>query len=274
MQVRNHDIGVCSWSLRPTGTADLLAKLRTLQVDHVQLALAPLLALDDNTRESELRLLRDSGIQITAGMINFPGEDYSTLISIHRTGGIVPDATWPQRKDLALRAGRLAAEMRLTGLSLHAGFIPQSNDPTYGPALNRICEIAEPLAPLGVHLLLETGQERASELLQFLNDLRCHNVACNFDPANLLMYGAGDPVDSVATLGRHIKHVHLKDAEISDQPGTTWGREVEFGRGQVPMQQILDALDDNGYAGALVIEREFEPTLASIRQAIELVQSL
>jgi L-ribulose-5-phosphate 3-epimerase len=274
MQVRNHDIGLCSWSLRPTGTADLLAKLRSLKIDHVHLALAPLLLLDDNARESELRSLRESGIQITAGQIGFPGEDYSTLTSIHRTGGIVPDATWQERKDLALRAGRLAASLSLTGISLHAGFLPQSNDPVYARALSRICEIAEPLAPLGVYLLLETGQERASELLQFLNDLRCHNVACNFDPANLLMYGAGDPVDSVATLGRHIKHVHLKDAEISDQPGTTWGREVEFGRGQVPMQQVLDALDDTGYTGPLVIEREFEPTLASIKEAIELVQSL
>jgi sugar phosphate isomerase/epimerase len=40
------------------------------------------------------------------------------------------------------------------------------------------------------------------------------------------------------------------------------------------MQQILDALDDTGYTGPLVIEREYDPTLASIREAIELVQSL
>jgi sugar phosphate isomerase/epimerase len=274
MNVRGHDIGVCSWSLRPTGTADLLAKLRSLSIEHTHLALAPLLSLDDAARESELRSLRESGIKLTAGMISFPGEDYATLTSIHRTGGIIPDATWPPRKDLTLRAGRLAADLGLQFLSFHAGFLPQSNDPAYVRALTRTCEIAEPLAPLGVYLLLETGQERASELLQFLNDLRCQNVACNFDPANLLMYGAGDPLESVNTLDRHIKHVHLKDAEISDQPGTTWGHEVEFGHGQVPMQQILDALDDTGYTGPLVIEREYDPTLASIREAIELVQSL
>ena len=29
MNVRGHDIGVCSWSLRPTGTADLITKLKT-----------------------------------------------------------------------------------------------------------------------------------------------------------------------------------------------------------------------------------------------------
>jgi sugar phosphate isomerase/epimerase len=49
---------------------------------------------------------------------------------------------------------------------------------------------------------------------------------------------------------------------------------VEFGRGQVPMQQILDALGDVGYGGPLVIEREYEPTLSNIREAIEIVQAL
>jgi sugar phosphate isomerase/epimerase len=88
------------------------------------------------------------------------------------------------------------------------------------------------------------------------------------------MYGVGDPVESIAVLGRHIQHVHLKDAELSDQPGTNWGKEVELGRGQVPMQQILDALDDVGYAGPLVIEGEYGPTLSNMREAIELVQSL
>jgi L-ribulose-5-phosphate 3-epimerase len=274
MQVRGHDIGVCSWSLRPNGMGDLLGKLRTLGVDHIHLALAPLLALDENARNAELQLLSDSGITVTAGMINFPGEDYSTLISINKTGGIVPNAQWPQRKDLALRAGQLAASLGIAGLSFHAGFLPQSNDPAYGPALARLCEIAEPLSPLGVELLLETGQEEANELLQFLNDLRCQNVACNFDPANLIMYGAGDPVDCVTVLGRHIKHVHLKDAISSDQPGTNWGHEVALGSGQVPLQQMLDALEDTGYTGPLVIEREYEPSLSNVREALELVHTL
>jgi sugar phosphate isomerase/epimerase len=273
MKVRSHDIGVCSWSLRPTGTADLLDKLRALDIDHVHLALAPLLEVDDGAREQELHLLRNSGVKITAGMIRFNGEDYSTLISIRKTGGLIPDTNWPQRKDFALRAGRLAGAMGITGLSLHAGFLPQSNDPGYAPALARICEIAEPLASLGVSLFLETGQETANELLQFLNDLRCQNVKCSFDPANMLMYGSGDPLESVATIGRHIRHVHIKDAISSDQPGTKWGKEADLGRGQVPILQILDALNDVGYTGPLVIEQEYEPTLVKIREALKLLQS-
>jgi L-ribulose-5-phosphate 3-epimerase len=274
MQVRGHQIGICSWSLRPSGVGDLLAKLAALEIDHAHLSMGPLLALDESARNSELRLLRESGVTITAGQIGFPGEDYTSLISIRRTGGVVPDSTWPTRKELAIRAGRLAADLGVAGLSLHVGFLPQSNDPAYGPALARVCEIAEPLAPLGVRLLLETGQETANELLQFLNDLRCQNVSANFDPANLLLYGVGDPLESVPVLGRHIQHVHLKDAVSSDQPGTKWGTEVDLGRGQVPMLQILDALNDAGYAGPLVIEREYDSSLGKLRSAIQFVQSL
>jgi L-ribulose-5-phosphate 3-epimerase len=274
MQIRGHDIGICSWSLQPSGIRELLHRLTPFEINHVHLALAPLLDLDGVTRDAELNLLRNSGVKITAGMIRFPGEDYSSLISIRKTGGLVPDALWSQRKELALRAGQLAGALGVAGLSLHVGFLPQSNDPAYAPTLARVCEIAEPLAPLGVHLLLETGQEQASELLQFLNDLRCQNVACSFDPANMLMYGVGDPLDAVAVLGRHIQHVHLKDAVSSDQPGTKWGREVALGDGQVPILQILDALNDAGYAGPLVIEVEFDPTLTRMRQALTLLRSL
>jgi sugar phosphate isomerase/epimerase len=123
-------------------------------------------------------------------------------------------------------------------------------------------------------LLLETGQERANEMLQFLNDLRCQNVACNFDPANLILYGLGDPLDSVAVIGRHIRHVHLKDAINSDQPGTKWGREVDLGRGQVPVLQIVDALDDVGYTGPLVIECEFDATLRKVKESVDYVRGI
>jgi L-ribulose-5-phosphate 3-epimerase len=253
---------------------DLLDKLRDLGVDHVHLALAPLLALDDAACESELRRLHESDVTVTAGMIRFSGEDYSSLISIRKTGGFVPNAQWPERKELALRAGRLLGQIGVVGLTVHVGFLPQSNDPAYAAMLTRVCEIAAPLAPLGVNLLLETGQETANELLQFLNDLRCQNVKCNFDSANLLLYGAGDPLDSVSVLGRHIQHVHLKDAIPSEQPGTRWGTEVAMGHGQVPILQIIDALDDVGYAGPLIIEAEYSSTPANMRKALQFVQEI
>ena len=77
------------------------------------------------------------------------------------------------------------------------------------------------------------GQERAHELLDFLSVLQVDNVGVNFDPANMIMYGAGDPINAIDTLAKFIRHVHIKDGVASDSPGKTWGSEVAFGTGQV-----------------------------------------
>lgn len=274
MQIRGHDIGVCSWSLHPRDTAELVQRTRQLGLEHVQLALGPLLAMNDAAREKELDAVRSSGLTLTAGMIGFVGEDYSTIAAIRRTGGIVPDEQWPGRREFALAALPLCRALGLTRMSLHAGFIPRSSDPGYGTLVTRLGELAEPFAAAGITLLLETGQETASELLQFLNDLRTRNVEVNFDPANMILYGSGDPVEAVHTLGRHIAHVHIKDAVASDMPRVKWGQEVPFGTGQVGPKRFLDALDAIDYTGPLVIEREAgDERMTDVRTAIESLQA-
>jgi sugar phosphate isomerase/epimerase len=256
MQIRGHDIGVCSWSIHPTDTADLIARVRELGLDHVQLALLPLLEKQDDAREQDLALLRDSGIKLTAGMISFPGEDYTTIAIIRGTGGYVPNDEWPKRKELSLRAARLGAAMGLSKISTHIGFVPPSSEKNYPIMIERVTEIAQAMSKHDITLLMETGQEDASELLQFLNDVRLPNVQVNFDPANMILYGAGDPIEAIGVLGRHIGHVHVKDAILSDQPRLKWGEEVPFGTGQVPPREFVIALERAGYRGPLVIERE------------------
>src|SRR5438552_2926803 len=80
---------------------------------------------------------------------------------------------------------------------------------------------------------MAAGQEPAEELLEFLHELNAPNVHINFDPANMILYGAGDPIAAVRLLGKHIRHVHVKDATASTRPGVEWGEEVPFGTGQV-----------------------------------------
>src|SRR4029079_1530436 len=126
--------------------------------------------------------------------------------------------------------------------STHIGFVPPSSDANYQAMLGRICEVACALAALGMELCMETGQESAPELLQFLNDLRCKNIKVNFDPANMILYGAGDPIEAIGILGRHIASVHVKDATMSKNPGVDWGAEVPFGSGEVPPKDFLRAL--------------------------------
>jgi sugar phosphate isomerase/epimerase len=240
----------------------------------VQISLGSLATLDDKRKHQELGLLKNSGLIFTAGMVGFPGEDYSTIASIRKTGGYVSDEEFPVRKALTKAAAQIAAELGLKKLSTHIGFVPPSSDANYQAMLGRICEVAGDLAALGMELLMETGQESAPELLQFLNDLRCKNIKVNFDPANMILYGAGDPIEAIGILGRHISHVHVKDATMSSKPSVEWGSEVPFGAGEVPPRQFLRALKDAGYTGPLIIEREAGATrVADIAYAIRTLQA-
>jgi L-ribulose-5-phosphate 3-epimerase len=256
MQINGHEIGVCSWSVNAKSVAELAQIVRGAGLDHVQLNLVPLLAMNDVASDVEIAEIKASGLNLTAGMIGFVGEDYSSILSIRRTGGLVPDEAWDSRKEFALASLPLCKILGLKILSFHAGFIPSSGDEGYAKMLERLGELAEPFGAVGISLALETGQESATELLQFLNDLRVRNVQVNFDPANMILYGSGDPIEAVRILGRHIGHVHIKDAIPSDMPRVKWGTEVVFGTGKVGAARFLKVLDEVGYKGPLVIERE------------------
>ena len=122
--------------------------------------------------------------------------------------------------------------------------------------LGRIRELTTSLATDGVTLLMETGQEKAPALLEFLQDLNVKNIGVNFDPANMILYGAGDPIEAVAVLAPFIRHVHIKDGTASSKPGVEWGEEVPFGSGEVGPARFLSALQRIHYTGPLTIERE------------------
>jgi sugar phosphate isomerase/epimerase len=273
MNIRGHDIGVCSWSLQPRDTAQLVAGVNELGLSHVQLALAPLLGLDDKRKHLELGHLRAAGIKLTAGMISFPGEDYSSIDAIRRTGGYVPDEQWDLRKRLSEHAARLGAELGLKAITTHVGFIASKGQPGYEKMLGRVREVAADFGRHGVELGMETGQESADELLAFLDDLARPNVFINFDPANMILYGAGDPVEAIQTLAGHIRHVHVKDGTASGKPGQDWGEEVAFGTGEVGPQRFLAAIQSIGYRGPLVIEREAgNQRMADVKTAINSLQ--
>lgn len=275
MELQGHPIGVCSWSLRPADVNDLISQVRQAGLTHVQLALGPFLEIHAEDRDRTLGLIRDAGLTLTATMISYPGEDYSTISTIERTGGLMPDDLWPARRDLTLRAGSLARALGCKFLTTHVGFIPPPNDAMYSTILQRVVELTRPLADMGVDLLMETGQEPATELLQFLNNVPSRNLGVNFDPANMILYGSGDPIEAVGILGKRIRHVHVKDAVRSENPGIEWGSEVAFGDGEVPHASFVAALHAVGYTGPLVIEREAgDHRLADVKYAIETLAGL
>lgn len=265
-------VGVCSWSLRPESPADLVAKVQSLGLTQVQLALAPL--RDGRWKTSELRNATDKAkLSIVSGMLAMQGEDYSTLESIKTTGGVRPDKHWKQNLANARAEAAIARELGLALVTFHAGFLPESrSDPERTKMIERLRLVADVFAEAGIQLGLETGQETADTLLEVLERLDRRNVGVNFDPANMILYGKGEPVAALRRLGRHARQVHVKDARASTKKGR-WGSEVVVGTGEVDWKAFLGVVRALPQQLDLVIEREAGDTrLEDIRAARQLVE--
>src|SRR5258706_10832526 len=214
-----HRLAVCTWSVQPTDPKDLLAKLDTIGIRRVQLALDPLRESPAVWGETEA-LFRQNGITIVSGMFGCVGEDYSTLETIRVTGGIAPDSTWDRNRKNIQATAELAQKLGLKLVTFHAGFVPHDeSDPASARMQQRLTEVAEMFAAHGITLGLETGQETAPVLLQLLRKLNRPNLGVNFDPANMILYDKGDPVDALQTLGPWIRQIHVKDARRTKVPG-------------------------------------------------------
>ncbi len=267
-------IAVCSWSLQPTSPQDLIEKLQRTGISRIQLALDPLRESPEVWADTQ-KILADAGVTVVSGMFGCVGEDYSTLDRIRITGGIAPDATWEENLANIRATVSIALGLGLKLVTFHAGFVPHdASDPDFAKMLGRLAAVAEIFAAADLTLGLETGQETATELATLLGELKCANVIVNFDPANMLLYGKGDPIQALGVLEPWIKQVHIKDAVPSKTPGQ-WGSEVATGTGDVNWPAFFTTLNTANYNGDFVIEREAGTTrVEDICTAREVILSI
>ncbi|MHC4081982.1 MAG: sugar phosphate isomerase/epimerase family protein [Planctomycetota bacterium] len=251
----NPEIGVCSWSLRPQGPAHLAEMLQRLGIPAVQLALVPLVEKPRVWADAG-EMLTAAGIHIASGMLAMVGEDYLTLNTIRRTGGVRPDADWPVNRQRCADVARVAEQAGLGLVTFHAGFLPeQRDDPLRRTMIERLRTVADVFAEHGVEVALETGQETAETLAGVLEELERPAVGVNFDPANMILYGRGDPVTALNRLAAVVKQIHIKDAVPTDIPGT-WGTEVVAGRGAVDWEAFFGVATSISPPVSFIIERE------------------
>jgi sugar phosphate isomerase/epimerase len=267
-------LAVCSWSLQPESPEALVAHLREIGIPRVQLALDPLRETPETWGKTG-ELFRAEGIGIVSGMFGTIGEDYSSLDTIKETGGVVPDEHWDANWANIQSVADIAARLGLKLVTFHAGFLPhEESDPGFAKLLGRITQIADAFDAHGIELGFETGQETADTLRIFLEKLNRPSVGVNFDPANMLLYDKGDPIDALETLAPFLKQCHIKDATKTREPGT-WGAEVTVGTGEVDWPTFFATLTKLGYDGDCCIEREADDQrVADIRTAREFVTQL
>ena len=272
-RVANDRIGVCSWSWH-ADIKGVAAQMDAADVKGVHLALGPFIAPDARHGAAEdaetwafvKEQVASGRWNVMSTMIGMVGENYSTLETIRQTGGIVPDATWEQNKKIVTRGAQLTEELGCKFMSTHAGFLDESNPAAFRKYVERVSWMRDECRKYGVTLILESGQETAEDLAAFMP--KVPGVGINYDPANMILYAKGKPLDAVKVLFPWILQVHVKDALQTKTPGT-WGTEVPWGEGEVGGEKFIDALEQMGYKGNYVVEREGgENRVAEIRQAI------
>ena len=258
--VTAENLGVCSWSFQKPLDA-VAAEMKKLGLTRIHLALQPFLeggsrhgAAEGAAALDRVKARLASGEwKLSATMIGFPQEDYSTLDTIKKTGGVVPDDAWEANKKIVVAGAKLSAELKSPVLTLHAGFLDESDPVALKKYTDRVKFIVDTCGEAGVPVAFETGQETAADLAKFMPTVQGAGV--NFDPANMILYAKGNPVEAVRTLAPWIRHVHLKDAVLTKKPGT-WGTEVPWGDGEVDAPRFLAELKAAGYKGNFAIERE------------------
>lgn len=220
-----------------------------------------------------LQKFKDAGVEITCVFCGFDGESYADIPTVEETVGLVPLESRYPRLDEAKDISDFAKLLGVGVTALHLGFIPDET----GIALSSLVEITRDLcdrcAANGQRLHLETGQESAEVLLRFIKEVNRDNLAVNFDPANMILYGSGEPIPALKLLGSHVKSVHCKDAKWAENPGKEWGQEVLLGEGDVDIRAFLTTLKEIGYEGPLTIEREIsgEQQIKDIEKSVELL---
>ncbi len=211
-----------------------------------------------------------AGVRIAAFWAGVPGPQVWNFVEGPLTLGIVPEAFRAERVAALKRWADFAARIGTPAIITHCGFIPENmTDPEYAPVVDAIREVAQYCADRGLEFWLETGQETPVVLLRTIERVGTGNIGLNFDPANLIMYGKGNPIDALDTVGDYVRNIHVKDG-MYPISGDSLGEEVRPGIGKVKFPELVRKLLDRGFTGDWIIEREIhgEQQEKDIRQTI------
>ncbi len=151
-------------------------------------------------------------IRITAVFGGFEGESYADIPTVTRTVGLVPPETRAERTREMKEIADFARLLGVDVVGLHLGFVPHDHaDDLYRQVITVTRDLCDHCKSQGQAVHLETGQEPADTLVQFIGDVERDNLFINFDPANMILYGSGEPIEALEKVGRWVKSVHCKD---------------------------------------------------------------
>jgi sugar phosphate isomerase/epimerase len=252
---------------------DNLEEIASLGVRCGQLGIPGDLDLHEGAAHEWKSALEQAGFTLVTVFAAYQGEDYADIPTVQRTVGFIPYDTREQRERRTYEVSDFAAAIGVGSVATHVGFIPEDNmHPDYVAVREMVRRVADHAARHRQTFALETGQEPAHVLRRFLKDVSRPNVGINFDPANMILYGTGDPIAALSTLGPLVLSVHVKDGDWPPRDrAEALGRERPLGQGIVGIPRFIEKLQEIGFRGPLNIEREAEnqqERIADIRNAV------
>ncbi|MBI5281661.1 MAG: sugar phosphate isomerase/epimerase [Candidatus Solibacter usitatus] len=238
---------------------DALATIRTLKSCGVvsgQLGVDGSVKLTPDTAAAWKAAVEAEDFHIYTVFAAYEGESYADIPTVERTVGFIPRATRAAREIRTKEVIDFGAALGVKSFGCHVGYIPHdASHPDYVDVRDMVRRIADYAAGAGMTYCLETGQEPAAQLLQFFEDAARPNLKINFDPANMILYGSGEPVEAFRLLRQHVISVHGKDGDWPDPatPGAL-GTERLLGQGSVNIPKFVATLRESGYNGPICVE--------------------
>lgn len=182
----------------------------------------------------------------------------------------------------------LANDLGTNIVTTHIGVVPSDTNHDRYKIMQEACfTLGEYASKSNSYFAIETGPEKSTTLLNFIESLNTKGIAVNFDPANLRMVLDEDPITAVKNLAKYIVHTHAKDGVMLNKgnpefiyrvvhPIPPEVKQMKFfeerplGEGAVNFPLYLKALEEIGFKGFLIVEREagIDP-LDNIGQAVE-----
>ncbi len=276
--LKDLEIGVMFWG--GGDPVETLREVKALGVRCGQVGIPGDMDLGEQARSAWKSALEAEQFTLGTVFAAFNGESYADIPTVQQTVGFIPPATRVVREKRTFECSDFAAAIGAPGIATHIGFVPEdASDADYVAVRDMVRRVCDYAAARNQTFALETGQEPAQTLLHFFKDAARPNLRINFDPANMILYGTGDPIEALGVLAAHVVSVHCKDGDWPPKgvPGAL-GTEKPLGQGSVGMERFIGKLKQIGYKNPLNIEREGVPDhqekLRDIKMAVGLLRRL
>lgn len=257
---------------------NLIDQMVDAGIESVQL-LANCDSLHLMTEENAQKLLKmtEGKLKITSFWAGWSSPDVWNFVDGPATLGLVPAAYRAKRIDEIKNGIEFARLLGVHDVATHVGFVPET--PTldgYRDVVSAVKYLADYCAKYDMFFNFETGQETPVTLMRLFSDIGAENLGVNLDPANLILYGRGNPVDAIDIYGSKIRGVHVKDGDYPKDDFYKLGNERVVGEGSVNYPVFLPKLLKSGYKGDLYIEREItgQKRADDIKKTITYIKSL